>query len=288
MDKDQSTQQFECRCCYDDQCTIEDSCSCPAGHLFCKECVLHLTEVAFSQMKALFPCLEPDCAMNISLATIQKVVPPNLFSKIVRRVQEIELQQANISDLVTCPHCPFAVICPDPEGTVLKCENPDCRRETCMICRQPNHMPVSCNDLHQENPKTSMRIFIENCIAEAVVRKCHRCNSRFVKVNGCNMMRCPCGATSCYACREKDIGYGHGFSKRCKEMNPDKIHKRDIQNAANKARVKYVKHHPDIDIRELNAIMNDILEITSYICDNCGRGCKARIALQSHSKKCLR
>ena len=78
-----------------------------------------------------FPCLTGDCEANITLNTLQSIVPSRLFSQIIKRLQEEEVQQANIPDLVTCPFCPFATIMSNPDDKVLKCLNPDCLKESC-------------------------------------------------------------------------------------------------------------------------------------------------------------
>jgi len=251
--------KMECCCCFDDQCNFEDICSCPSGHMFCKTCVLRSTEAAFNAMKVSFPCLESGCDTNISLVTIQKVVPSDLFTKIIRRLQEVEVQQANIANIVHCPSCPYACVMDNLEDKLLICQNPKCRKESCRICKKPNHIPLRCSEVESQS-HTAMRTFLENYIAEAVVRKCHRCKKRFVKSKGCNMMTCPCGATSCYVCRGKNIKYSHFMrSTPCRDTDPDVIHARDIQTAAMSAKAEYLKTHPDANRREMDKVMNDIL-----------------------------
>ena len=76
------------------------------------------------------------------------------------------------------------------------------------LCREPNHVPLRCEEVERQN-ETDMRTYIEKRVTEAMLRKCHRCDKRFVKDVGCNKMTCICGATSCYVCREPDIDYSH-------------------------------------------------------------------------------
>ena len=55
-----------------------------------------------------------------------------------------------------------------------------------------------------------MRTWIENKVSEAMIRNCHKCGKRFYKTEGCNMMHCVCGSTSCYVCRKPVTnGYSH-------------------------------------------------------------------------------
>ncbi|RUS69907.1 hypothetical protein EGW08_022329 [Elysia chlorotica] len=254
---------FECCCCYDDECLFEDLTSCPEGHLFCKTCVVRSTEAAFGEMKTKFPCLTGECEQNIPLSILQAVIPANLFSKIVSRMQEEEILQANISDLVSCPFCPFATIMPNPDDKVFKCLNPECLKESCRLCQEPNHIPLRCNEVEKKS-ETNMRTFIENRISEAVMRKCHKCGKNFVKEIGCNKMTCICGATSCYVCKKHNIGYDHfNNNKECADTDPNLIHKRDMESAAVKAKQDYLEMHPEAATIELKADVNDM--INSYV-----------------------
>lgn len=86
--------------------------------------------------------------------------------------------------------------------------NPNCLKETCRFCKEPSHIPLRCDEV--ENTKEmNMRTFIENKVTEAMIRVCYKCNKRFFKVEGCNHMKCSCGAEMCYICKTPISGYGH-------------------------------------------------------------------------------
>ncbi|CAG5125835.1 unnamed protein product [Candidula unifasciata] len=253
-------QLHECCCCFDDECLLEDLASCPDGHLFCKTCVIRSTQAAFGEMKTKFPCLTGECSQDIPLSFLQTIIPAGLFSKIVRRLQEEEVQQANIPDLVTCPFCPFAAIMPDPDDRVFKCLNPECLKESCRLCREPSHIPLRCNEV-EKKAETGMRVYIENKISEAVMRKCHKCGKRFVKDDGCNKMTCVCGATSCYACKATDIGYEHfNHNKKCANTDPSAIHQRDMEEAAVAAKNQYLLEHPEAADIQLKTDVKDMIQ----------------------------
>ena len=71
------------------------------------------------------------CEHQFPLKTLQDILPANLFSLALRKMQEEELRQAAIPDLVSCPFCSFATIMPDTVDKVFKCLNPDCLRDSC-------------------------------------------------------------------------------------------------------------------------------------------------------------
>ncbi|CAL1539723.1 unnamed protein product [Lymnaea stagnalis] len=106
-----------------------------------------------------------------------------------------------------------------------------------------------------------MRTYIENRISEAVMRKCHKCGKRFVKETGCNKMTCVCGANSCYACRAEDIDYNHfNNNKKCANTDPNAIHQRDMEDAADKAKAQYLLDHPEAKDIELKTDFKDMIK----------------------------
>ena len=80
------------------------------------------------------------------------------------------------------------------------------------LCREPSHIPLRCNEVERQG-ETSMRAYIENKMSEAMLRQCHKCKKRFYKTEGCNSMRCTCGAMMCYVCRKPIKSYDH-FRRR--------------------------------------------------------------------------
>ena len=127
----EQNQLNECGCCYDDEVLFEDMQACPDGHLFCKDCVQRSSEELIGQAKMKFPCLAADCEADFATTTLQKVLSPKMFSNLLRKIQEEEIQQAGIEDLVSCPFCSFATVMPDPNDKVFKCMNPECLKESC-------------------------------------------------------------------------------------------------------------------------------------------------------------
>jgi len=40
-------------------------------------------------------------------------------------------------------------------------------------------------------------------------RTCWKCGKKFIKEDGCNKMKCTCGALMCYICRQPVKDYSH-------------------------------------------------------------------------------
>jgi hypothetical protein len=99
-------------------------------------------------------------------------------------------------------------------GLKFQCENPSCRRASCICCFKP------WQDIHvcYESSLLALRACVERAMAEAVKRTCPRCNVSFIKASGCNKLRCVCGYQMCYVCRA-DIGK-EGYRHFCEHFRP--------------------------------------------------------------------
>ncbi|KCV69353.1 hypothetical protein H696_03785 [Fonticula alba] len=65
-----------------------------------------------------------------------------------------------------------------------------------------------------------LRLFVESIFSATLIRTCPRCQSPFVKEQGCNEMTCPiCGTKSCYLCRQP-VAAGH-FCRHLLEPGQD-------------------------------------------------------------------
>lgn len=70
-----------------------------------------------------------------------------------------------------------------------------------MVCR--------CEEVTKDAIETKGRLTVEEAITAAKIRKCPKCNNPFIKSDGCNKIRCGCGALSCYLCSQVITGYDH-------------------------------------------------------------------------------
>jgi hypothetical protein len=103
-------------------------------------------------------------------------------------------------------------------GLKFICQNRDCARTSCLSCSK------SWTDIHvcNESSLVALRTQVEQAMSMAIKRVCPRCNTSFVKTQGCNKLTCPCGYKMCYVCR-KDIGGadGEGYRHFCDHFRPD-------------------------------------------------------------------
>ncbi|VEN33734.1 unnamed protein product [Callosobruchus maculatus] len=253
-----------CQCCFTEGLTIEEAFTCNKDCSFCAECIQKSCELKLGEDNIQFPCLA-DCGSQFAWTTLQAALPPTLFSKLSQRCTESEIRAAGIK-LDSCPSCNFTNII-DEQYTTFQCLNPDCMEETCILCKEPSHLPLRCDEVEKDE-EVKARLHVEKKMTEALLRTCWRCSRRFIKEqDGCNKITCVCGAMSCYICNKPVESYAHfnglGGDKyhlrtyrfRCPLYSDmDAMHEREIAKAAEEAKKEVdpakLKFDPSADINK--------------------------------------
>ena len=92
------------------------------------------------------------------------------------------------------------------------------------MCHQLAHPDKTCEVVkNEENSKKDPRHAAEEAMAEIIIRRCPKCDTRFVKVDGCNRVTCTtpgCGTIICYLCKLKIDGYDH-FCRNVDRESPN-------------------------------------------------------------------
>uniref|UniRef100_A0A914XH31 RING-type domain-containing protein n=1 Tax=Plectus sambesii TaxID=2011161 RepID=A0A914XH31_9BILA len=194
---------LECPICANDECMPDEMLACNGfvtRHDFCRDCVTNHAEVQIEEGAHFVRCMDNSCdAGQFTLAALQKVLDEHMLRQLAKREQQIVLLDAKLDNLYSCPFCDFAIIIEHVDEPIFRCLDPDCMRESCLQCKEPNHLPLKCTEVERDI-ETQRRIFIENRMAEALKRHCPSCKKPIVKLDGCNKMTCPCGTAFCYVC----------------------------------------------------------------------------------------
>jgi len=199
--------------------------------------------VQIGDNKADISCLV-GCGENFPLAVLQSVLLPKMYSRLMMRKQLEEVKAAGLEDLVQCPACSYATIMPDPEDKVLICGNQECGKTTCRLCGEESHVPLSCDEVEKDGEVVA-RTKLEDAMTEAMVRACVKCNKRFFKDEGCNKMKCECGQSMCYLCRQPvDDDYKHFYAQgaspvkgKCPLWSDNtNLHRAEVMKAAEDAK----------------------------------------------------
>ena len=84
------------------------------------------------------------CPAPFPETELTRLLPPKSLSLYHRLKQALELEQAEIHGLETCPACPFAAVIENEGEKLFRCLNEECGRVTCRGCRRKEHIPRSC------------------------------------------------------------------------------------------------------------------------------------------------
>ena len=120
---------LECQCCYY-EIKPTDCIECESYHVFCKNCIIRGTNSAISNGQPYVYCFKDSCKNEFTLSIMRQVLPQNTFDTFLRKRQELEVLNAEVKDLHTCPFCVYQAIVP-PEIKIFTCENPECMKITC-------------------------------------------------------------------------------------------------------------------------------------------------------------
>ncbi|KAJ9252685.1 hypothetical protein DTO195F2_7334 [Paecilomyces variotii] len=197
---------IECQCCFSDVPSNRAiPCEGEAVHFFCYGCVKSGAESQIGQMKYEMKCFDmSDCKAGFSRSGLSEAVGPAIIAKLEALEQQAEIAKANIEGLEECPFCNFkAILPPIKEDREFRCQNPDCKKVSCRLCKSESHVPKSCEEAKKEKGLEG-RHFVEEAMSDALIRTCSSCGVKLIKEFGCNKMTCPCGRIMCYLCK-KDI-----------------------------------------------------------------------------------
>ncbi|RDW80872.1 hypothetical protein BP5796_05570 [Coleophoma crateriformis] len=243
----------ECGCCFcDHPINRMVYCDKDEGHMFCRGCARQMAETEIGNSKKLFLDEKSTIALE-------------------RNEQEAALRMAGIENLASCPFCPYAAEYPPVEvNREFTCAAPDCERVSCRLCRMDSHIPKTCAENAKEN-SLSIRRQIEEAMSAALIRRCNKCSTPFVKENGCNKMTCTragCSNTQCYVC-SKPAGYDHfndltrgGKVGNCplfdtQDLLLEQRHENEIRQAEKVALAKIRADHPEYTEDDLKINMSE-------------------------------
>ena len=188
-----------------------------------------------------------------------------------RNEQESNLRLAGIENLASCPFCPYAAEYPPIEvNHQFQCQRPDCEKLSCRHCKLDSHIPKSCEEFAKENG-LSIRRQIEEAMSAALIRKCNKCHTPFIKEEGCNKMTCTrpgCHNIQCYVC-SKSCGYDHfndvsrgGKPENCPLFeNAEVRHDQEVKSAEKAAMEKVRADHPEYTEDDLRVKMSDNVQM---------------------------
>ncbi|CZT51849.1 uncharacterized protein RSE6_13058 [Rhynchosporium secalis] len=259
----------ECQCCWCDYpLNRMVHCDSETLHWFCRGCAKQTAEVEIGKSKYELICMSTDkCSASFSHDQRSQFLDDNIRVALERNEQEAMLRLAGIENLESCPFCPFAMEYPDVEiDREFRCQAPDCEKISCRLCRVESHIPKTCAEHSKENG-LSIRRLIEEAMSAAMIRKCNKCGTPFVKEEGCNKMTCTrngCRNVQCYVC-SKSCDYNHfndtsrgGMEGNCPLFESvEERHDDEVKKAEKEALEKVLADHPEYSEQDLKVKMSE-------------------------------
>ena len=256
----EENKKAECLICFDEENLECDMVSCPKGHLFCKECIQRGSNVAIGDGKSILKCMTIDCPESINIAKLEKVLEESVFSRWILKMQAAEVENAGIEGLEQCPFCSFVLImnqAPEVDSNFI-CQHPNCGKKSCRLCKDVAHSPLLCNQVEKDE-EVEKRAYIEGKMSEAMIRVCLQCKKPFVKQDGCNLIKCECGAKMCYLCRKPVKNYDH-FVGEGGTPNPphqicplwsnnDILHTEEVARGGQNAKSTMEREKPNVELK---------------------------------------
>ncbi|CAK7264176.1 hypothetical protein SEPCBS119000_000865 [Sporothrix epigloea] len=259
----------ECECCFGDF-AMNRMVHCDASlmHWFCRECAKRMAESQIGLSKYALECMSTDgCKAGFTHEQRSHFLDQKTTLALERIEQEHVLRVAGIESLETCPFCPFAAEYPPVEvNREFACQNPECEAISCRLCRKETHIPKTCAEAERANG-TSVRLTIEEAMSAAMIRKCNKCGTPFIKELGCNKMSCSragCQNVQCYICH-KSCDYSHfddtnrgGKAGNCPLFeSAEQRHNDEVQVAEELARRKLLLSNPSLNRDFLKIHLSD-------------------------------
>jgi TRIAD3 protein (E3 ubiquitin-protein ligase RNF216) len=249
---------IECGCCFIDY-PLNRLIHCNSDaklHWFCCRCARQAAETEIGNSRYELRCISMDgCEFGFSKDQKDQYLDEKTIVGLDRNEKEAVLRMAGLEDLASCPFCPFAAVYPSVEEyRLFHCQAPDCEKTSCRLCKLKSHVPKTCEENATDNI-LGVRQQIEEAMSAALIRKCNKCKTPFVKEEGCNKMTCTrqgCCNIQCYVC-SKSCTYSHfddcrrgGKVGNCPLFESvEQRHKMEVRNAEIKATAKVRAEYPE-------------------------------------------
>ena len=177
------------------------------GHVYCTECLHQFLVTAPERNKFPLVCIgnEDRCRTSIPIPTIQSLLSPLEFDSLVDKVLNAYIGQ----------HAEQYKYCPTPtcsqlyrtskDPSVSTC--PSCTLSLCTACHYPDHPDLTCDQRRAQNP-VEHDVLNGQWATSHGAKKCPVCQIYIQKTEGCNHVKCRCGAHMCWLC-ERSFGTGN-------------------------------------------------------------------------------
>ncbi len=207
-------------------------------HIYCKKCINSYMGSLLNQNKYDLRCMDfvNGCKFIFHKNNIRMFLDDiNLkkFDELIK-MEEVEKKAEILVNYQICPKCRMFGCVVSEQSKYYVCD--ECKSCWCKDCKNEFHSTDPCGVFSDITEEHKIRNFIREIMTETITHKCHKCDIKYVKIDGCNHITCPkCKAECCYICRTPYVFRTKQCS--CKinggVINNSKIHK-DVRNKLKK------------------------------------------------------
>lgn len=264
----------DCACCFGETpnnrmgyCRSEDP------HYFCLNCIKMNAETEIGNNKCRPKCMDMSgCQAEFPDHFLRRSLEEKTFDRLIRNQRNEDLKKLGVDGIEECPFCDSVKEChPIEVDREFRCEDPGCGRTSCRLCHNDAHTPFSCDEAKERRSKENRlhaRHMVEEAMTSALVRSCNKCNTPFVKIEGCNKMTCNrCGNKQCYACSANITGYEHfgngGLDGKCPAYDDRGVevqHQEEVRRAEKAAADRVRAEQPEIEEEDLTIKVSDAVK----------------------------
>ncbi|KNC51018.1 IBR1/IBR2 fusion protein [Thecamonas trahens ATCC 50062] len=173
-------------------------------HLFHHACLAQ--HIVFKLEALAFPvcCPMPDCSAELAPSDVENHLEPDQWAAYCSQSFAHALRAPSFVHCPT-PDCPFAAEMDLPPlasgsgpdaGSYVELACPACEQTSCARCQRPAHAGMTCGAAKA----AALESQLESSIAGLGMRQCPSCRVWIEKVDGCDKIRCLCGAKWCFVC----------------------------------------------------------------------------------------
>jgi TRIAD3 protein (E3 ubiquitin-protein ligase RNF216) len=190
---------FQCCCCFDSDIELNQSLTCPDGHITCVDCITKAMQVAVGERTIIHCFHESGCKQHYTENALYRATSDIKLRKAYDLVVALKnISGSGLLNIFSCPFCDNVVQGQDNEtGDIFYCNS--CTKYSCLECKKERH-EGSCNVSRRKEEEATMNFIL----------KCY-CNASLVRDDGCNKITCyNCRTNWCWICKSNLKGT-HGM-----------------------------------------------------------------------------
>ncbi|KAM3140727.1 hypothetical protein pb186bvf_007132 [Paramecium bursaria] len=198
----------ECELCLENVNLYQIGCQ----HYFCLDCYQQYVIISLKNNAVpLMRCLKYRCNFKLPYQLIW------LLNHDAKKYYQISLCKSFLQNNIKQACClggECDLILTRQESNQIDCQN--CFTSMCVICKQYAHQPLNCDLAKKWQLKASNSDEQSNSLIKLKFQTCYNCKEAVERSQGCNHMKCRCGAHFCYICGE--IWQGHENFYKCSKQ----------------------------------------------------------------------